>query len=709
MPAEERTPPGFLPTKMVAGSFGRMANRLSLTVLHEPNPKSQQNASRIAAEISRNWKYETGVKAIELHFDEHNRFSAKKIREMMDHAIEGTGVKDGHRGGWGQNIIIRGDLTDGQKAEIERLAEQYRVSPLVLDSSRDLNAKRIAQDLIQRNTTLLPSAHDLHQLKEAIRGESDPGRSAYPLMQLLARLLPEVAFTQKQKEAGAHVRGTVALAMQTSPDPMKSPRGTDMRTDLVEYKAEAGPEAPWGRRVQHLPVMPLTDSTKRIVRWWNGGLNEEGKSGFSFTANLHEDDNRSKMVDEHLAKPGEGPTAPFGELIVPLGIITPDLRRQFEHKLLLPENHVAAVHAIHLDKIPRQLALKFQEILQDRDINDRIVQNWFTEQLDHQAKINVKSRIKQLEDHDPYTRHHSERVGKWMKKIALIMDRLHRKKTGESRFSREFINGLQEAGDVHDLGKIGIATELLHKEGVLDIGEREQIQRHPEHAEEVLAENRFPRTMQNVALYHHERFDGKGYPKKLKGEQIPIEARIAALADILDAFILDRPYPRRIDHAAEKFEARKVFTEGVQYLKAWLPQLRKGRLTRDMPMGKRQLSWEFLAGTHDEQSGEWKPGWLQQGFWTGHFDPEVAEVLQHITEKDLREIYPKIEDDELPAPERKTERFNPLRVVTHGTNYVKDWWPHLSKRKITRDVEVKPPNPNVLLEIKEEEPLRPAP
>jgi len=756
---------------MEAGRFRRIANRPSLTILNETE-QSTKIGDELFKNISRKWRSETGVSAVELKFDDEKPFNAEDVRSMLHHVVEGEGERNGHLGGWGQAIVVRGELADEDHEKLRQIAQEFRIRPTeVTPGKKKFDAEDVTRQLINRNTAKLPTHEELDLLKEGIRGETEASRAAYPLMQMLARLLPDVAFSREEKAGGAHVRGTVALAMQTSPDPMKTPAGTDMRQDLVEYKAEAGPDAPWGRRIDHIPVMGLGEKNKRIIQWWNGELNPDGKPGFSYTAHLDQVKNRSTLVDEHLAKPGEKPIPPFGELIIPLGIITPELRRQLEHKQLLPQNHVAAVHAIHLDKIPRQLALQVEAILKDPDFNDKIVQNWFHEQQDYQSRINVKSRLSQLESHDEYTKNHSVRVGKWMKKIAIIMDRIHRQRYGgKGRFTREFINGLEEAGYVHDLGKLAMETELLHKEGVLSVGEREMIQKHPEFAEVILAENRFPQIQQNAGKNHHQRWDGKGYPvatfgdefgdpvpwkkleatsmadaerkaihqaskearttldkrhvqvelnektdqyqframRPLKGEEIPIEARIAALGDVLDAFILDRPYPRRIEKKDERFQARKIFTEGYDYLKRWLPHLRKGEHVRKLDWGKRQLSWETLAGAHDEK-GEWKPGMLQQSFWIGHFDPEVAEVMQHITEKDLREIYPAIKPQDMPKPRTETERFSVTKAIRQGTNYLKGWWPHFNRFKLTRQVQVQPPNPNVLVRKNEEGPLQPAP
>ena len=95
---------------------------------------------------------------------------------------------------------------------------------------------------------------------------------------------------------------------------------------------------------------------------------------------------------------------------------------------------------------------------------------------------------------------------------------------------------------LHDLGKVGIEEGILSKKGPLNTKEREKVRSHPWIAAEILKEIHALRGAIPAILYHHERYDGGGYPLGLKGEEIPLSARIVAIADVYQALISNRPY-----------------------------------------------------------------------------------------------------------------------------------------------------------------------
>ncbi|XHS80221.1 HD-GYP domain-containing protein [Burkholderiaceae bacterium UC74_6] len=111
-------------------------------------------------------------------------------------------------------------------------------------------------------------------------------------------------------------------------------------------------------------------------------------------------------------------------------------------------------------------------------------------------------------------------------------------------FSEYEADDLLHAAPMHDVGKLGIPDAVLQKPGPLDEGEWETMKRHPEIGAEILGnhENGLLGMARRVALAHHEKWDGSGYPNGLAGEAIPIEARIVAIADVFDALTSVRPY-----------------------------------------------------------------------------------------------------------------------------------------------------------------------
>ena len=95
---------------------------------------------------------------------------------------------------------------------------------------------------------------------------------------------------------------------------------------------------------------------------------------------------------------------------------------------------------------------------------------------------------------------------------------------------------------LHDIGKMGIPDRILLKPGPLNNEELKIMQKHPVFGYEMLSPIKFPKAAVDIPYCHHERWDGKGYPRGLKGEQIPLAARIFALTDVCDALRSDRPY-----------------------------------------------------------------------------------------------------------------------------------------------------------------------
>lgn len=145
--------------------------------------------------------------------------------------------------------------------------------------------------------------------------------------------------------------------------------------------------------------------------------------------------------------------------------------------------------------------------------------------------------INALEIADPYVRGHSQRVANLAKKIAGRMNQAYLMSHGV--FS---LNDLETAGLLHDVGKLGIPDTILNKKQKLTQEEWDIIKRHPTMGAEIVINVGHLSTIAQDIKYHHERWDGFGYPEGLKGEKIPIKARILSLADAFDAMVSPRVY-----------------------------------------------------------------------------------------------------------------------------------------------------------------------
>lgn len=160
----------------------------------------------------------------------------------------------------------------------------------------------------------------------------------------------------------------------------------------------------------------------------------------------------------------------------------------------------------------------------------------------------VRAMTSAIDAKDPYTCGHSDRVARIAVRLAQQLN-----------FSTEDLANIYMAGLLHDVGKIGIDDQVLRKHGKLTTEEFEHIKEHPDLGCKILADLRPLAGVLPAVRHHHEQWDGRGYPGKLAGEEIPLIARIVAVADAYDAMVSDRPY--RQGMPVEKVE--EIFAKGA--------------------------------------------------------------------------------------------------------------------------------------------------
>lgn len=160
----------------------------------------------------------------------------------------------------------------------------------------------------------------------------------------------------------------------------------------------------------------------------------------------------------------------------------------------------------------------------------------------------IQAMAKAVEMRDPYTAGHQRRVAKLASIIASQM-----------RLPKSQIEGVRVAGTLHDVGKIYVPAEILSKPERLNEIEFNLVKEHPRVGYEILKNGEFPWPIAGIILQHHERLDGSGYPQGISEKKIRLEARILAVADIVEAMASHRPYRPAlgINKALEEIEKNK--------------------------------------------------------------------------------------------------------------------------------------------------------
>jgi PAS domain S-box-containing protein len=204
------------------------------------------------------------------------------------------------------------------------------------------------------------------------------------------------------------------------------------------------------------------------------------------------------------------------------------------------EGDLAGITGVSVDITAQHEAEQLQRDL--ATVRERAV-----EDLRSSRQEAVERLAQAIELHDPEAGQHVNRIARIASYLASQLG-----------LGDEQILLLRAAAPMHDVGKLAVASEILRKPGKLTPEERGELERHTEVGHQILdgSESELLQMAARIALTHHEWFDGSGYPRGLKGEEIPIEGRIVAVADVFDALLSDRPY-----------RPAKSITEAVEIIK----------------------------------------------------------------------------------------------------------------------------------------------
>ena len=209
----------------------------------------------------------------------------------------------------------------------------------------------------------------------------------------------------------------------------------------------------------------------------------------------------------------------------------------------------------------------FRDITVQKAAEDELKQT--VEKLRKATGATIQAMAQTVEVRDPYTAGHQRRVSNIARAIATAM-----------ALPSEMIEGIRMAGNIHDIGKISIPAEILSKPGSLTDIEFALIKAHPKTGYDILKGIEFPWNIARIVLQHHERLDGSGYPQGLCGEDILPEARILAVADVVEAMASHRPYRPALglEKAVEEIRSKRDSLYDGAVVEAFEKALAAGRL-----------------------------------------------------------------------------------------------------------------------------------
>lgn len=177
-----------------------------------------------------------------------------------------------------------------------------------------------------------------------------------------------------------------------------------------------------------------------------------------------------------------------------------------------------------------------------------------------------------VDAHDPYAAGHQSEVALLAKTIAQAMSE-----------DNEFVNAVFLAAQIHDIGKIVIPPEILNAPGKLNSMQQSVIKRHPQAGYSILKTVDFPWDIAPVIYQHHERLNGTGYPQALMGNQILLESKILAVADVVQAMVSKRSYhaPVGVEKAIEELETNKGKLYDSDVVNTYVSLAKRASVTRN--------------------------------------------------------------------------------------------------------------------------------
>ena len=264
---------------------------------------------------------------------------------------------------------------------------------------------------------------------------------------------------------------------------------------------------------------------------WLIGYSAEEIMGRQFIEFIHPDE-RGMVIDRHFKRlKGEA------------------LPQRYEFRIIQKNGTTmwAELNTVVISWEGKPSTLNFLEDITERRLaEEQLVKSY--ESLKKTLNDAINTMVKIVEMRDPYTSGHQERVANLAIAIAQ-----------EMKFDDVQIENLRMAAIIHDIGKIYVPSDILNKPGKLKDLEMQLIKTHSQYGYDIVKSMDFPCAIAEAVLQHHERLDGSGYPNGLRGEEILLEAKILAVADVVEAMASHRPYRPAlgIDKALEEISKNK--------------------------------------------------------------------------------------------------------------------------------------------------------